>query len=99
MDLPGARCDCVESLSKVGELLTTGKSIPLYGCLKCDEPESISMTKAVGVAVARTMEAKETARVLGLIWMGRAFKLTLASEGSLLRGDLEPVAHPDDVWE
>lgn len=98
MDLPGTRCDCGETLSKVGELLTTGKSMPLYGCLKCDDVEGISMTKAVGDGVARTMKAKEPTKVLGLIWMGQAFKLTISREGSELRGGLEPVAHPDDVW-
>ena len=56
------------------------------------------MTKAVGLGVARAMKAQEAVKVLGLIWMGQAFKLTLAREGSVLSGGLEPVAHPDDVW-
>ena len=97
-DLPGSRCHCGEILSKVGELLTTGESMPLFGCLKCDKAESISMTEAVGKGVARTMEAKKAPTVVGLIWMGQAFKLTLSKAGSELRGGLKPVAHPDDVW-
>ncbi len=82
--------ECNTPFSKVGELLTTGKSMAFYACLECESEETLSTSRAGSKALAQSQGATESLAAVGLIWMGKAYKVTASG--------LVPVAHPDDVW-
>ena len=75
---------CMGLSHLAGHFLTEGKSLPLYHCPTCKRMWSAPLD--------------DVRLIRGMILRGQIHKLKWTQDGTELKGEFVPVAHPDDVW-